>query len=69
MKINFTSVKALDRFLAKMGLSLYGSNKLRNEIEVADDLDYFVNKMQKRRILDRINSLEKTDTVKEKAKK
>ena len=58
MKINLTSVKAFDRFFAKLGIAQYGIDKARKDVQEADKFGHFDNKMQKSRILSRIKSLE-----------
>lgn len=59
------STKALDHFLAKIGLSKYGANKLRKQVKLADSSGLFLFRMEKKRLLDRIKNLE-NDTFSQK---
>ena len=58
MKLDFTSVKKFESYLARIGLDSYGVDKAREDIKTADEMGLFDNAMQKKRILDRIKDLE-----------
>lgn len=58
MKLDFTSVKKFESYLAQIGLNSYGIEKAKEDVKTADQMGLFDNPMQKKRILDRIKALE-----------
>ncbi len=58
MKINLTSVKAFERSLAIIGLSVYSIGQARNDIKEADRLGLIKHKMLKSRLLSRLKLFE-----------
>lgn len=61
MKLDFTSVKKFESYLAQIGLNSYGIDKAREDVKTADEMGLFKNAMQKKRILDRIKELTNSD--------